>query len=185
MKLLILLLSLLACPAMAGANERLREAAFSPTQGKTPFSLQLKNQAVLQYLWFDVYAAAFYSEAQTTPAQAVKRQTSQRLELYYFHDIAREDVIKAAWTTLHRQQSASTLQGLQAELDRLHSSFQNIKPGDRYALVYNKDQGLRLERNGSEVFASPNHQLAQVYFGIWLAPEGLSDELREALLAER
>ena len=35
------------------------------------------------------------------------------------------------------------------------------------------------------IFHSEDARLAQLYFGIWLAPEGLSDELRDALLAER
>ena len=43
----------------------------------------------------------------------------------------------------------------------------------------------RIERNGSEVFRSSNSELARAYLGIWLAPEGLSDSLREQLLADR
>lgn len=44
--------------------------------------------------------------------------------------------------------------------------------------------GLTLERNGEIAFASENPQLAKVYLGIWLAPQGLSDELRNRLLAQ-
>ena len=71
------------------------------------------------------------------------------------------------------------------ELDRLHASFVDIRPGDRYGLDYSQATGLRLQRNGEVIFRSQDARLAQLYFGIWLAPEGLSDELRDALLAER
>lgn len=187
MKQLILLLSLLTIitPAMASDSERLREAKFAPQLNSTNASLQLKNQAVLEYLWLDVYAAAFYSEPDVTPLEALQEQTSQRLELFYFQNIDRDDVVKAAWITLERQQSAATLKSLKPELDRLHASFRDIAPGDRYALVFSKDQGMQLERNGETVFSSPDNQLAKAYMGIWLAPEGLSDDLRTALLTER
>mgnify|MGYP003439133935 FL=1 len=187
MKQLILLLSLtsIITQAVASDSERLREARFAPQLNSSSAPLQLKNQTVLEYLWLDVYAAAFYSEPDVSPRQALQEQASQRLELFYFQNINRDDVIKAAWITLERQQSAATLATLKPELDRLHASFRDIAPGDRYALVFSKDQDLQLERNGQTVFSSPDKQLAQAYMGIWLAPEGLSEELRMALLAER
>lgn len=172
-------------PSLADDSARLREAAFAHQQPVDNRALELKNQSVLRYLWADVYAAAFYGEPGIAPRRALAEQRPSQLELYYFRDIARDDVIRAAWVTLERQQPASALDSLRDELDRLHASFADIRAGDRYALRFTPEQGLRLLRNGQEVFASDNAQLAQVYFGIWLAPEGLSDELRDALLAER
>ncbi|MBF7731319.1 chalcone isomerase family protein [Pseudomonas sp. N040] len=185
MQRLILLLCLYAGTALASDSERLQQAGFAPTLESSGSRLHLKNQAVLEYLWLDVYAAAFYSEARLTPRQALQAQASQRLELYYFQSIRRDDVLEAAWTTLQRQHSPATLDALRPELERLHESFRDIAPGDRYALIYSKPHGLQLERNGQVVFSSPDSRLAQAYFGIWLAPQGLSDELREALLAQR
>jgi len=109
-------------------------------------------------------------------------QTPQKLELYYFREIDREDVIKAANATLERQQTKETLARLRSELDRLHKSFQNIQPGDRYDLSWDRTDGLNLTRNSKVIFASPDPELAKVYFAIWLAPDGLSGDLREALL---
>ena len=187
MKHFILLLSLLTATSESFANDtdRLREAGFAPQIDSAAARLQLKNQTVLEYLWLDVYAAAFYSESAVAPRQAVQEQSNQRLELYYFQNISRDDVIKAAWVTLERQQNPDNLKALKPELDRLHNNFRDIQPGDRYALLYSKADGMQLERNGQVVFSSPNSELAQVYFGIWLAPEGLSDDLRDALLADR
>ena len=88
-------------------------------------------------------------------------------------------------TILKRQQPAATLARLDAPLKQLQTSFGDIKRCDRYALDYNPQRGLKLERNGQVIFTSQNHQLAKIYLGIWLAPEGLPDPLRLSLLAQR
>ena len=105
-----------------------------------------------------------------------------QLVLYYFRKIQRVDVIEAAWTALSRQHDPATLARLRSDLDALHASFLDINPGDRYALNYNANSGLSVERNGKTAFASNNPELASAYLGIWLAPNGLSDSLRSSLL---
>lgn len=168
--------------AMASQTDLLKEAGFpARLDGQKP-PLERKNQAILTYLWTDVYAAAFYAEPSITARQAVFTQTPQKLELFYFRDIDREDVIKAANATLERQQTKETLARLRPELDRIHQSFQNIKRGDRYDLSWDRNDGLNLTRNSKVIFASPDPELAKAYFAIWLAPDGLSSDLREALL---
>lgn len=185
MRLWLLLLSLLSTPALANEATRLQEAGFSPQIQLNQSPLQRKNQSLLRYLWVDVYAAAFYSEPGVSPQRALREHRDRHLQLYYFREISKNNVIKAAWVTLERQHSPQVLQPLRGELDRLHASFVDIRPGDRYGLDYSQATGLRLLRNGEVIFRSEDARLAQLYFGIWLAPEGLSDELRNALLAER
>jgi hypothetical protein len=169
-------------PAMASDEALLAKAAFPVTlKGQSP-PLERKNQAILTYLWADVYAAAFYAEPSISASQAFSTQTPQRLSLYYLRDIDRTDVIKAAETSLKRQQSPETLARLGPELARLHKSFQDIKAGDRYQLSWDQQDGLTLLHNGNVIFASPDAELAKTYFALWLAPDGLSDTLRKALL---
>jgi len=182
-KLLALTSLLLLSPALlANPDERLREANFAAQTTLERASLERKNQSVLRYLWVDVYAAALYAEPNVSAVQALDPQRSKRLELYYFRKIQRDDVIEAAWTTLSRQHDTATLARLRSDLDALHASFLDINPGDRYALNYNANSGLSLERNGKTAFASNNPELASAYLGIWLAPNGLSDSLRSSLL---
>lgn len=184
-RLLILLLVLCTgSPLLADEAKRFEQAAFPATYSFDAETLQRKNQAVLVYLWVDVYAAAFYTPGDTSPAKAVENQASQRLELYYFRAIDRNDVIKAAWATLQRQHAPATLQRLRAELDALHATFRDIKPGDRYSLSHSSRNGLSLELNGETVYQSNNPELARAYLGIWLAPDGLSDTLRGTLLSD-
>lgn len=173
------LLLTLALPVLA--DERLSQADF-PTSHQ---QLERKNQAVLTYLWADVYAAAYYTAPGIEPLQAYRREADQRLELYYYRSIDRSDVIEAAWTTLERQLDGAALAALRPDLDALHATFRDIRAGDRYALNYAPPTGLSLERNGETLFRSDDPALARAYLGIWLAPGGLSDALREKLLAQR
>ncbi|NBB09973.1 chalcone isomerase family protein [Pseudomonas sp. SLFW] len=179
----MLLLAAFASPmAMASQADLLKQANFpARLDGHSP-ALERKNQAILTYLWTDVYAAAFYAEPSISAKQAAFTQSPQKLELYYFRDIDRQDVIKAANAALEKQQPQDTLVRLKPELDRLHQSFQNIVKGDRYDLTWDRTDGLNLTRNGKVIFASPDPELAKVYFAIWLAPDGLSTDLRDALL---
>ncbi|CAM3302930.1 chalcone isomerase family protein [Pseudomonas fluorescens] len=172
------LMMIFSLAVQASEADRLKQADF-PRQSH---ALVLKNQAVLVYLWADVYAAALYAPANLGAKQALDQQQDLRLVLYYFRDIDRNDVIKAALTTLKRQQSSTTLARLKPELDQLHASFRNIRSGDRYALDFRPGRGLNLEINEQVVFSSRDDELAKAYLGIWLAPKGLSDSLRNSLL---
>lgn len=184
-RLLTLIALLLLSPALLANNSaRLDEANFAAQVDLPDASIERKNQTVLTYLWADVYAAALYAEPQLSARQALDANRSKRLELYYFRNIDRTDVIKAAWVTLERQQNPATLERLRKYLDTLHASFRDIRPGDRYALNYSASSGLILERNGKATFTSSNPELANAYLGIWLAPNGLSDKLRDSLLAD-
>lgn len=169
------LMMIFAVAAQAKEADRLRQADF-PAQAH---ELALKNQAVLTYLWADVYAAALYAPQGSSARQAWDQQKALRLALYYFRDIDRNDVIKAATATLERQQASARLK---PEIEKLHARFRNIRSGDRYALDFRPGRGLNLEINGEVVFSSRDDALARAYLGIWLAPKGLSDELRDKLL---
>lgn len=183
--LIFIVLCLLGFNAFANTSERLNQAAFAPQVRIDNQPLALKSQAVFTYLWADVYAAALYTRPEQSPKQALRLNSNTRLELYYFRAIDRDDVIKAAWTTLEKQLTTNTLEKLRSEIDRLHAQFTDIRPGDRYALNFDPTNGLSLDINGARRFTSPNTELARAYLGIWLAPSGLSDELRNTLLAEQ
>ena len=169
------LMLMLSIAAQANEPNRLRQADF-PTHSQ---ALVLKNQTVLTYLWADVYAAALYAPPDLNAKQAWDQQQALRLTLYYFRDIDRNDVIKAATATLERQQISA---GLNPGIARLHARFRDIRSGDRYALDFRPGRGLNLEINGQVVFSSGDDALARAYLGIWLAPKGLSDSLRKTLL---
>lgn len=174
---------LLSTPALA-SNERINQAGFasSVTTENSNQVLPLRNTHLLEYLFVDVYSAALYAPADAKLEQLLASNSALRLELYYYRSIKRQDVIKAAWTALERQYDTTTLATLKPSVDQLHASFSDIGSGDRYSLTRTSDQHLVLRHNGQITFESNDRQLADAYLGIWLRPDGLSDELRSALL---
>ena len=184
-QMLIVLLLMYSTTSVADQAARLKEANF-PTQWRDDSQvMERKGQIVLTYLWADIYAAALFTQPDISAQQAFNEQRDLRLELFYLRDLDHSDITKASATILKRQHPATTLASLDAGLKKLQASFGNIQRGDRYALDYNPQRGLNVERNGAVIFNSQNHELAKAYLGIWLAPEGLPDKLRLALLAQQ
>ncbi|OZY37940.1 hypothetical protein CJF35_06100 [Pseudomonas lundensis] len=182
--LLIALLLMNSLSCLADEAKPIKEANF-PTQLKDGSqTLQRKGQIVLTYLWADVYAAALFAPANISPRDAFEQLRDLRLELFYLRDLDHSDITTASATILKRQHSPATLRTLEAGLKKLQGSFANIQRGDRYALDYDPARGLNLERNGQVIFTSTDKALAKAYLGIWLAPEGLPEPLRQTLLAQ-
>ncbi|MEH6564569.1 MAG: chalcone isomerase family protein [Halopseudomonas sp.] len=180
---LALIGALLLSTSLFASEKRLAEAAFaaSVTPEKGNQVLQLRNSHLLEYLFVDVYSAALYAPADIELAQLMSSDASLRLELYYYRSISREDVIKAAWTALQRQYDELTLARLKPGIDQLHANLSDISDGDRYSLTRHQGK-LVLRHNEKITFESEDPQLANAYLGIWLSPNGLSEELRTALL---
>ena len=144
--------------------------------------LPLRNQHLLEYLFVDVYSAALYAPDDAELNRLLPGDAPLRLELSYYRSIKRQDVIKAAWTALKRQYDENALAQLKPNIDELHSTLSDISDGDRYSLTRTTTGKLILRHNGKATFESDDRQLAEAYPGIWLNPNGLSDELRTALL---
>ena len=183
-KLLIVLLLLHSAASPADEAARFKEANFPALAQADTTPMVRKGQIVLTYLWADIYAAALFTPPGISPEQAFNEQRDLRLELFYLRDLDHSDITQASATILKRQQSAATLSAIDGPLKKLQASFSDIKRGDRYALDYDPARGLNLERNGKVIFNSPDPELAKAYLGIWLAPDGLHEKLRQTLMAQ-
>ncbi|MGD2074418.1 MAG: chalcone isomerase family protein [Gammaproteobacteria bacterium] len=130
-----------------------------------------------------VYDAALYIDAAADPDNLLDRRVAKRLDIVYRTSVKASDMITAAERVLARQQPGHVLERWRSQIDALHAAYRDVRPGDRYALVYRPDDGLRLELNGREITRIAAAEFAQLYFGIWLAEEPLSDSLKQALLS--
>ncbi|WP_373185423.1 chalcone isomerase family protein [Halopseudomonas sp.] len=180
----LFLLICLAIPASVSANEeRIAQADFPERMQVDGQELVLRNASLLEYLFVDVYSAALLTPPNQPLNTPITARNPLHLELYYYRDIDREDVIKAAWVALERQYDEPTLTRLRPGIERLHATFTDISAGDRYALTLDTEHALSLKYNGKESFSSRDSELARAYVGIWLRENGLSDSLREELTA--
>lgn len=175
---------LLCCilPLSVTANEkRLAEANFPQKMEVDGHELVLRNASLLEYLFVDVYSAALLTPPEQPLDNPIIPGEPLHLELYYYRDIGREDIIKAAWVALERQYDEQKLSQLRPGIEALHASFTDISAGDRYALTLDTNHSLSLKYNEEESFSSDDTELARAYVGIWLKENGLSDDLREKL----
>jgi hypothetical protein len=156
--------------------------------------LPLMGTGVATYLWFNVYDAALYAPARTSAANILDATTPKVLVLSYHHAVSVADIVKASWKALDEQYTGAARQRLKPKIDALQAAMQDVKPGDRYELTWQPatDEAasplpatLHLIYNGKSLFTSPDADLAQAYFGIWLGETPLSPQLKADLLAAK
>ena len=157
--------------------------ADSVTIGGTP--VPLRNAALLRYLKFiKAYVAALYLPEGVTP-ENVLADVPKRLEINYLVSIKGPDFGKGAEPTLKLNQTPAELAKLRSRIDRINAIYQDVKPGDRYALTYLPGRGTELALNGTPLTVIEGADFAAAYFGIWLGRNSIDDRLKRDLLKGR
>jgi len=141
---------------------------------------RLVGEGTATWLFMDIYQAKLYRPVNSTMQQFLVDKTPLKLELCYYKPITPDIFIQGANEVLPETLSAE----LRVEVDRLHASYQSVKPNDCYVLQY-QDSVTELLLNQRPIFRSTVPEFKSVYFGIWLGDKALSDKLKSALLASR
>ena len=145
-------------------------------------TLTLNNVGLLRYrVIFKGYVAALYLGEGVRPEQ-VLTDVPKRLELEYFWSIAGPDFGKAAEKILADNFPAAQITSFRSRLDRLNTLYENVKPGDRYALTYIPGAGTELALNGKPKGIIEGADFAAAYFAIWLGAKPLDASLKAQLL---
>ena len=76
-----------------------------------------------------------------------------------------------------------TFERLRDTLERLNAMYEDIEPGDRYALTYVPGVGTELARNGRRLGVIEGADFSSALFAIWLGERALDGSLRRQLLA--
>ena len=153
----------------------------SVSSGKA--ELPLFGLGLLRYrVFFRGYVGALYLPTGST-AQAALDDVPKALELYYFWEIPGRFFGEAASDHLERVHSAERVAALRGRLDRLHSMYRDVEPGDRYRLTYEPGRGTTLSHNGQPLGTIEGADFAADYFGLWLGADPLSESFRDELLS--
>ena len=175
--LAILLLLSVAAPAA-----EIEGVQFSPSVRVRDASLTLHSVGLLRYRWIiKAYVAALYLGSGVT-AGAVFADVPKRLEIHYFYAIDGEDFGPAADTTLRGSLDAATLARLAPRIAAMNALYEDVVPGDRYALTYLPGIGTELSKNGVPRGTVPGADFAAAYFSIWLGKKPIDRDLREQLV---
>lgn len=183
-RLSIALAVLLASNGAARAKE-IEGVRFAPEREAGGVRLILNNAGLLRYkLVIKAYVAALYLGEGVTPEQALA-DVPKRLEVEYFWNLKGADFGPATIDGMARNVDAATLARLRPRIERFASLFDNVQPGDRYALTYVPGLGTELSRNGRPKGTIEGADFAAALFSIWIGRRPLDDNLKDALLARQ
>jgi hypothetical protein len=150
-----------------------------------PSRLSLNGVGLAKFLrTIRVYVGALYLTAGTTVDQVLD-DVPKRLELSYFRSVEARDIIRASEKNLADNVPQQTIAALRLRIDRMHRLYEDVKPGDRYALTYLPGIGTELTLNGQRKGIVEGSDFAAAYFSIWLGPDPINQPLKEGLLSKR
>lgn len=163
----------------------IEDVPFAETYQAEDTRLHLRGYGLLRYMVFiKAYVGAFYTPPGVATAAALDR-TPRRLELSYFHAIAAEDFAEATRKKIADNVTPETMGAIAERLERFNGFYRDVQPGDRYALTYIPERGTELALNGEVLGRIAGDDFAAAVFAIWLGPNPIDTDFRDALLGVR
>lgn len=157
---------------------------FSNTFETQHTRLHLKGASMLRYLLFiEAYAGALYLPKGSGGSQALDDIT-KCLELEYRVAISADDFAKATLKKIKESVNSDFFNRLLPKIESLNSLYRNVKPGDRYALLYIPGAGTQLIYNTIPLGTIEGSEFAKVVFGIWIGDNPIDKEFRNKLLGK-
>ncbi len=141
---------------------------------------RLVGQHRFTYWGFEVYDASLWSSTAFVPEDWARQRLV--LELRYLRDFKGADIAQRSIDEMHGQRALTATQK-QTWLATLVRLIPNVRNGERLSGVYSPDKGMQLLHQDRLVGEVTDVELAQRFFGIWLAPETSQRQLRQQLLA--
>ena len=144
--------------------------------------LTIRGTGLFRYLGlFHAYVGALYVD-EPSPTADVLGDTAKRLELEYFHRIKGEDFAAATRKLLTRNLAPDTFARLKNDIDRFNDLYEDVQPGDRYALTYIPGVGTELALNGRPVDRVKGVELATALFSMWIGRQPMNASFKRQLL---
>jgi len=176
-----------ACVSGDAGSAEIEGVHFSDTLAIGDAPLRLHGTGLLRYRVFvKAYVAALYladsSEGEAT-STSVLADVPKRLEIEYFWAIPADGFAKATFEGISRSTDGETFERLRERIDRLNAIYEDVEPGDRYALTYLPGVGTELARNGRSLGVIEGADFSSALFSIWLGERPLDDSLRRQLLS--
>jgi hypothetical protein len=174
---------MLAVPGY-GAGTTLHGERFEPWFQQQGISLELKGAGTLRFMkLFKVYVGALYAP-EDLKSQQILDDVPKRLEVAYLRPVKAEDIVTATHRLMAEQLDPQTYQRLQARIDQHNALYVDAGPGDRYQLTYVPGRGTELSLNGRVRGVIAGSDFAAALFGMWLGPQPMDPEFKQALLGQ-
>jgi len=154
---------------------------------KTPAgeTLVLNGIGLREKFWVDVYVGALYLPSKSADvAEILSRPGPWRIQLdFVFKEVDQEKLIKAWREGFEKNQSAETLQQLQARIDQFYQYFDSsVVAKEQYAFDYLPQQGVRVTRNQKQLGMIPGEDFKNALLEIWLGNHPADKKLKKGML---
>ena len=175
--------SLLVLLAKAAPAAQIEGVTFADRHEARGTMLHLKCVGLLRYMvLIKGYVAALYLGDGVSAAD-VLTDVPKRLEIDYFHSIKGQQFGEASEQVLARNFDATALARVRSKLAKLNALYEDVQPGDRYALTYIPGIGTELSLNGAAKGLIEGVDFAAMVFSIWLGSDPIDASLKSQLLA--
>ena len=179
--LIFLSITLMVTPMVTRAAE-IEDVRFERGFQTAETELELKGIGLLRYLGFiKAYAGAFYLE-EGIPIDEALSDKAKRIEVEYFRPFSGEDFGPATVKMMEKNVDKETIARLRAQIDYHNSLYEDIEPGDRYALTYIPGKGTELALNGEPKGIVEGSEFASVLFSIWIGNRPIDESFKRQIL---
>lgn len=182
-KLSALVLIAVACvmPASGPNAAEIDGAYFKESLTVDKTTLKLTGTGLLRYWGFKAYVGAFYLEA-GCPTDEALSDRAKRIEIQYKRSIKGKDFGPATDKSIAKNTDPATVRRLRPRIDYHNSLYEDVQPGDRYALTYIPGRGTELALNGEPKGVIEGADFAAAVFSIWLGPKPLNESFKKQIL---
>jgi hypothetical protein len=174
--------------AGAAAGYEVSGVSFDGLQRVDGQPLELTSLGLHRYkLVVKLYAMALYLDPGLradglSADEVLEPEVPKRLELETFWAIPAHIFRRMTREQIARAVSPDELERLSPSIEALNALYEDVEPGDRYAITYLPGRGTELAKNGVSKGVVEGETFARAMFGIWLGDQPFDRRLRSQLL---
>lgn len=143
----------------------------------------LHGVGLLRYrVIFRAYVGALYVGDGHSIDALWEKSTPVRLELEYFWAIRGDQFGPAAEPFLEDNLTEEEWDSIRDRAQQLADLYEDVQPGDRYALTFIPGRGTELALNNEPLGVIEGDDFARLYFRIWLGDAPIDRRFRDQLL---
>ena len=177
----ILAVSILT-PVIAANASEIESIRFESRIQTPDTPLELKGVGLLRYLGFiKAYAGALYLEEGITVDKALSNR-AKRIEVEYLRPFKGEDFGPATVKMMEKNVDKETLERIRDQVDYHNSLYEDVAPGDRYALTYVPGKGTELALNGTPKGVIEGDEFASALFSIWIGKKPIDKSFKRQIM---